>query len=188
MRAHASAFAPLKPLIPTVSRNTGQRRQIGFTLVELVCVLVILGIVGAVAMQRFIDVGSAAHKAAVAGTAAAFGSSLGLVHSLCIARSWAGRDNLPGYATGNVDFDTACYPTDTTGNANVIGNNNMRCLRTWNAILLPAPTITTAASGADYRARANNQVCTYRYLRDTSTTRQFTYDSRNGLIVVTNPN
>lgn len=102
-------------------------------------------------------------------------------------RNWAGRDNLPTYADGNVDFNTACYPTDTTGNTNTIGNNAQRCMRVWNAILAVAPTITTAASGADYRVRARNQVCTYLYLRDASTSRQFTYDSRNGLIVLTNP-
>jgi hypothetical protein len=86
-----------------------------------------------------------------------------------------------------VDFNTDCFPTDTSGNANVIGNNNARCMRVWSSILAFAPTITTGASGADYRARASNNVCTYRYLLDTSIARQFTYDSRSGAIVRTNP-
>ena len=45
----------------------------------------------------------------------------------------------------------------------------------------------TTGSGADYRARGRNNVCTYRYLLDGSVTREFTYDSTNGMMVVTNP-
>ena len=114
-------------------------------------------------------------------------SAVSLANAACIVRGWQGQDNLPGYENGNVDFNTNCFPTDTTGNANVIGSTNARCVRVWNAILASAPTITTGVSGADYRARASNNVCTYRYLLDTSTARQFTYDSRSGGIVPTNP-
>jgi hypothetical protein len=138
-------------------------------------------------MPRFTDLRTDAHRSAVSATAGAFASALQLAYLACVLRKWAGQDNLPGYAGGNVDFNPACYPTDTTGNANTIGNNATRCMRVWNAILAAAPTVTTAAQGADYRVLASNQVCTYRYLLDTTTTRQFTYDSTNGLIVQTNP-
>ncbi|OFZ86439.1 MAG: hypothetical protein A2W21_05715 [Betaproteobacteria bacterium RBG_16_66_20] len=127
-----------------------------------------------------------AHRAAVAGTAGAFSSALRIANVTCHVRNWAGRDNLPGYGNGDVDFNTACFPTDTTGDANVIGNNAPRCARVWNGILAVAPTITTGAAGANYRARARSNVCTYQYLKD-SAARQFTYNSLSGLIVVTSP-
>jgi uncharacterized phage protein gp47/JayE len=130
---------------------------------------------------------TAAHKAAVASTAGAFQSALTLAKAGCVIRTWANKDNLPGYARGNVDFNTTCFPTDTTGNANTIANNATRCTRVWGAILAAAPTVTTAAGGADYRASARNQVCTYLYLKDTSAARQFTYDSRTGLVALTDP-
>jgi len=162
-------------------------RQRGFTLVELVAVIVLLGALGAIAIPKLVDLGAEAHKGAVAATAGAFGSAVNMSSAICTARGWAGKDNLPGYGNGTVDFNTACFPTDTNGNANSIGNSNTRCMRVWNAVLAIAPSITTANSGADYRARARNQVCTFRYLLDGSATRQFTYDSRNGLVVLTDP-
>lgn len=47
-------------------------------------------------------------------------------------------------------------------------------------------SVSTTKAGP-YRARANNNVCTYRYLRDDSATREMTYNSLNGLVVVTKP-
>lgn len=167
--------------------KTSLQRQAGITLVELICVLVVLGALAASALIRFVNLTEDAHRAGVAGTAAAFGSAASLANAACIVRGWQGRDNLPGYGDGRVDFNTNCFPADSSGNANVIANSNARCMRVWNAILATAPTVTTGTSGADYRARASNNVCTYRYLLDTSTARQFTYDSRSGLIVQSNP-
>lgn len=159
----------------------------GFTLVEIVCVLVVLGIVAVAVVPRFASLSGAAHRAAVASTAAGFQAAMTMANVACLLKGWAGRDNLPGYANGTVDFNAACFPTDSSGNANTIANNGTRCLRVWNAILAGAPSITTAASGADYRVTAATQVCTFRYLQDGSTPRQFTYDSRSGQVALSNP-
>lgn len=50
-------------------------RQSGFTLIELVMVIVILGILAASAIPKFVDVSSDARQSAVSGLAGALGSA-----------------------------------------------------------------------------------------------------------------
>jgi prepilin-type N-terminal cleavage/methylation domain-containing protein len=164
-----------------------RRRAQAFTLIELICTLLILSSLATVAVPNFVSMTGAAYHSQVAATAGAFESATKLANLVCFVRSWANRDNLPGYGTGTIDFNSACYPTDTSGNANTIGSNATRCMRVWSGVLVAYPTITTAASGADFRATAASNVCTFRYLLDASTTRRFTYNSLTGGVTVLNP-
>lgn len=57
------------------------KQQSGFTLVELIVVIVILGILAAVALPRFIDVTQDARKAALQGLAGGLRSAVSLVQA-----------------------------------------------------------------------------------------------------------
>ncbi|MDP3845779.1 MAG: type II secretion system protein [Pseudomonas sp.] len=164
------------------------QRSKGFTLIELVVVIVILGILAAVALPRFINVTKDAHESAVKGAGGALASAVLLVRS-----QWEvnrnGSDTTPntdvtGFGDGLVDVNASGWPLGT-GAA-------LDCVGVWTSVLQgSAPTVATAA-GSDYLATIVGQVCTYTYQRDPSATGvpndTIVYDSSTGAVTtVYNP-
>jgi MSHA pilin protein MshA len=81
------------------SRNTPQG---GFTLIELVVVIVILGILAAFAIPRFVNISTQARASAVQGIAGTLRSGSALAHGLALATPGqagaAGTVNMEGNA------------------------------------------------------------------------------------------
>lgn len=159
----------------------------GFTLVELVAVIVIIGVLGAAALPKFVDLRKDSYHAAVATTASSLQSSISMAQQLCVIRGWAGKDNLPGFGNNNVDFNANCLPSDTNGST-VLKANRARCMRIFQGVLSTSYIINTSvASNPDFQSKVSAKICRYIFRRD-SVTRRFDYNPATGQVLnIVNP-
>jgi prepilin-type N-terminal cleavage/methylation domain-containing protein len=88
-RTHLSFMSPNLALI---SRHL--RKSRGFTLIELVAVMVVLGILAAVALPRFVGFDDEAYAASAQATAGALSSASAMNYSSCVARNFTATVNV----------------------------------------------------------------------------------------------
>ncbi|MGD8743239.1 MAG: prepilin-type N-terminal cleavage/methylation domain-containing protein [Granulosicoccaceae bacterium] len=175
------------------------KTQQGFTLIELVIVIVILGILAATALPRFANVTEQAHTAAVQGAGGGLGTAVQLVRAQWVANGEAaGEDTVADFGAGNVsvsDGGAAAangWPTGITGEDAITNDaaGDILCKAVWDNVMQNPPVADTAAADiadADYEADASAaNTCTYTYQNGTGV-RTIVYSAATGAVTITTP-
>lgn len=183
-------------------QNRSFTNQAGFTLVELIVVIIILAILGAVALPKFIDVTEKAQVSAVKGAGGGLGAGVALFHAQWVANGHtAAVANVAGFggagATATVDANAAGWPVGTDGTSM---DADADCAAVWNNVMQGPPTLAASAGGVEYVYSRSTTTCTYTYYGGQSTAPSvdtdgdstagnmtIAYNSANGSVVVTIP-
>lgn len=153
-----------KGILGTANGTTMGLKQQGFSLIELVIVVIILGLLAATALPRFLDVTDEAKAASVEGMAGGFATGIALARA-----QWESQGRPQQGAVNTVWYDgtqlfltqedrtvanpvSPGYPVDNANRDGASDSSTMsaaRCLAVWNGILQNPPAITASGAAAD---------------------------------------
>ena len=180
-------FYSLQSLLMFVNKSSG------FTLIELITVIILLGILSSVALAKYINLSDDAYQAKVKANAAALKSGVTLAHTKWLAlgspSSLSARNDIQLYgnqANGRMDINVNGWPaqswigTDTQLHT----NNDADCLSLWGALIEDGSNKAASNNSAEFISNfEGNQVCSYKLNKNINY--GFLYDSKTGAVTLT---
>ena len=106
-----------------------QKRNRGFTLIELVVVIAILAILAAFALPRFAQLSEQAHQSSIQGAAGALSAGIALVKAQWVSNGHSGEvEDLTGFGGNDVDTNDDGWPV----RGDVLFRSDDGCAALWN--------------------------------------------------------
>lgn len=174
------------------------RASSGFTIIELVVVIILLGILAATALPRFMNVDSEAHAAVVEGVQGGMQTGISLYHAQWVAEQQPAA-NTQINEFNDLRTNANGFPYGTANRSGTGSNvtTSADCAAIFTGVLQAgAPTIRSVAAPAnvvgsttDFTAVVNGVNCSYYYTGQDNTAGSvvplLTYTSTTGLLTAT---
>ncbi len=156
----------------------------GFTLIELVVVIALVGILAGVVLPRLADLSEDAHRSSVDSVWGAFTSAIYLVQSQWITKGKPNDvDDLPDFGRENVNLSQDGWPVGTSGSDNSTSMTVTKCIEVWQGILIDEAPRVGQSGNVDYQVTVGGPTqCVYTYQGGGSAIRSITYDALTGTV------